>query len=623
MDIDKKNRRAEFLKSFEVLQKEFNTSIQAAKEDEKNFKNRCVIFQNNIDTHLKRASNHIAEDNPLSQQMSVFSETIKRTNASWKILITKQDTGVRFREGFDDSLMVFVYGKVKSGKSSLGNYVAWGHTDPTKDLKQQTLKDIQPIYFSGEKTNVKDGDADKEAESNREFRVGATEATSTIQGFCLPGLTWIDSPGLHSKNEDNDRLARDYVKHSDLILYTMKSDAPGRASDLAEIADLYRADKRFLLLLTGSDEIEPDWDDETETRIDSLVMKDEERRKLQRDYIRNELEKVEDTKDSLKNIEIISFSARYAQENQEFQQAFQDSGIGQLFDILEETSKSSGIKLKQQTPLIGFRSFLADFKQDLTIYFDFIHEFSDKFSNLQSEVDIKLAKETLIINQMVNELIRDSFKAIPDTDRDNELKISEHLWKLKDKVNEMQTSLLSVSMQKVLSEFAQGFGDDIIGIIDNSAIYELPEFKVETKKVKKILSITRGTRKRNSGIGSLMGGAAGAFLGPVGAVIGASLGGIAGSALGKSASIEKGDFTVNIGDNLSQIEQKFINVVNEFADKQINKFNDEVFNSFLIELHSLTNSLKEETSIMYDYFVALTDSIDSKLEKLEREEAHV
>lgn len=623
MDIDKKTRRASFLKSFESLQKDFDASLQAAKEDEESFKDRCITFQSNIDTHLKRASNHIAEDNPLSQQMSVFSETIQRTNASWKVRIAKQDTGVRFREGFDDSLMVFVYGKVKSGKSSLGNYVAWGHTDPTEELKEQTLKEIQPIYFSGEKTNVKDGDGDKEAESNKEFRVGATEATSTIQGFSLPGLTWIDSPGLHSKNEDNDRLARDYVKHSDLILYTMKSDSPGRASDLKEIADLYNADKRFLLLLTGSDQIEPDWDEDTETQINTLIMKDEANRQSQRDFIRKELSNMDGLKDNLDNIDIISFSARYAQENQNSLDAFQDSGMGQLFDVLEETSKSSGVKLKQQTPLMGFRSFLSDFKEDLTVYLDFVSEFSNKFSGLESEVGNKLTRESMTIKQSLNELIRKSFTSIPDEDRNDELKILKHLDKLKIKVNEMQITSLSGAMQRVLSEFAQGFGEDIIATVDSSAIYELPEFKVETKEVEKIVSITRGTRGRYSGFGSILGGLAGAVLGPIGAIVGASLGGMAGSALGKSASTNREHFTVNIGDNLAKIEQQFINITSESTDKQMNKFNDEVFNSFLTDLKSLTNSLKEETLNMYDYFDTLIIYVDLTLENLDREQAYV
>ena len=69
------------------------------------------------------------------------------------------------------------------------------------------------------------------------------------------------------------QLARDYVEHADLILYTMKSDAPGRETDLAEIRELFHKDKKTVLLLTGSDTTEED-EDENEQIIQVLVMKD-------------------------------------------------------------------------------------------------------------------------------------------------------------------------------------------------------------------------------------------------------------------------------------------------------------------------------------------------------------
>lgn len=617
MGIDKNTRRASFLKSFESLQKDFNTSLETAKEDEKSFKDRCITFQNNIDTHLKKASNHIAEDNPLSRQMSVFSETIERTNASWKVRITNQDTGVRFREGFDDSLMVFVYGKVKSGKSSLGNYVAWGHTDPTNDLKKQTLKEIQPVYFSGEKTNVKGGDTDKEAESNKEFRVGATEATSTIQGFSLPGLTWIDSPGLHSKNEDNDRLARDYVKHSDLILYTMKSDAPGRASDLEEIADLYSADKRFLLLLTGSDEIESDWDEETDTQVNTLVMKDEARRQLQHDHVRKELGKREGLKDNLDNIDIISFSARYAQENQNSLEAFQDSGMGQLFDVLEEVSQSNGVKLKQQVPLNGFINFLSEFDKDVEKYSQLIDDFSNNFARLDSEINNKLFEKKVNIKRDISDLIREYFKAIPDEHRDYSYKMNDHIIALTEKIKGKQVGLINEAIQNILQEFSQGFDDNVLTIIDNSNLYELPEFEVETQKRKRVTRIIRGTRKRNSGIGSLLGTAAGFLVGgPVGAAVGGILGGAAGSAVGKSAFAEEDEFYVNIGDNLAEIEKNFIEIMKQSTESQIDEYKAKVFDSFLKELQCLIKLLKNETVEMSDYLLSLSKSIELQLNKI-------
>ena len=70
----------------------------------------------------------------------------------------------------------------------------------------------------------------------------------------------------------------------------MKSDSPGRESDLAEIRELYRAEKRILLLLTGSDDTNPTgFDAQLRKPIVEIVMKESDRRKSQRDYIRTAL----------------------------------------------------------------------------------------------------------------------------------------------------------------------------------------------------------------------------------------------------------------------------------------------------------------------------------------------
>ncbi|MCP5972895.1 dynamin family protein, partial [Klebsiella pneumoniae] len=74
-----------------------------------------------------------------------------------------------------------------------------------------------------------------------------------IQGFKLPGFTWVDSPGLHSTNTANGDLARKYVDQADLILYTMNSQAPGRQSDMSEVSSLLNGKRSLMILLTGSD----------------------------------------------------------------------------------------------------------------------------------------------------------------------------------------------------------------------------------------------------------------------------------------------------------------------------------------------------------------------------------
>ena len=312
---------------------------------------------------MQNAQKSLPLANPLQAPLNNFVATMTQTSREWDAKVAGRQKGVEFRQGFEDSLLVFVSGKVKSGKSSLGNYMAWGHTDPTDDTKRQTLPERYPKYQSHAKVEVEGGDRPKEAEKKHEFRVGATEATSSIQSFSLPGLTWVDSPGLHSLKEENGNLAREYLDHADLILYTMKSDAPGRASDLTEIRDLIHKDKRTLLLLTGSDDIEEDIND-SGNLIQCIVMKDAARRAKQQDYVRGELKELQDSN----KLEIVSISSRYAQEHANDQAAFLDSGIGPFCATLQGICQSEGVKIKQRVPMRNLHHFLVDCENDLVPY---------------------------------------------------------------------------------------------------------------------------------------------------------------------------------------------------------------------------------------------------------------
>ena len=338
--------RNDMLADFANLAKEFDTALINAKEQERVFNKICIDFHDTTNRLVDKAINDLSTENPLYSQISTFANHLKTINNKWEQDIATKDKGVKFREGFNDSLLIFVYGKVKSGKSSLGNYVAWGNTDPTDEVKLNTPANFMPKFFSGEKTNVKNGDAEKEAEKNKEFRVGATEATSSIQGFSLPGLTWVDSPGLHSVNEENGKLAKDYVEQSDLILYTMKSDSPGRSTDLEEIKELYKSGKRLILLVTGSDDTKPSV--ENGKVVKKIIMKDEKRRADQRAYIRQQLNLIPELKENAENIEIISFSARYAQLNSDNANEFMDSGMGGYLQKLNILLLLKGYGLKSK-----------------------------------------------------------------------------------------------------------------------------------------------------------------------------------------------------------------------------------------------------------------------------------
>lgn len=608
--------RPELLNIFKELQQKFNFS----QEQDQVFKSYCHQFQQNMASYLKASEHNISKNNPLSQQIGKFRSILEETNQNWQKKITTQDTGVHFRAGFNDSLLVFVYGKVKSGKSSLGNYMAWGHTDPTEQQKSEIQKELQPVYFSGQKTEVKGGDVAKEAEIKKEFRVGATEATSSIQGFSLDGLTWIDSPGLHSINQENGDLAKDYVEHADLILYTMKSDSPGRESDLNEILNLYRADKKIILLLTGSDDVAHDWDDEKDEMISTIVMKDRQRRLDQQKYVRSALEKIPELAGKTNNIEILSFSARYAQENEGQVDNFADSGMGQLFAALGKIAREDGVKLKHRTPMLNFKNFLTDFMSDLENYAQLIVDFQQPIERIQKSIPIQINEHKRLIQQQLSQKVDAEFESLTPY-RDDPIQMKQAIKKIADTLAQQQNEAMITSQQTILQQVMSEFGSQLTNVIQHNALLDLPEFKIEQRTEQVADSVTSGTRRRNGGLGALgggiLGGAIGILGGPAGvatgASIGSTLGGWLGGKTGDDASVNYREITLNVGDNLIHIQKQFSERLQNSIQVQMTEFQKTLLEMALNSAEHLVTQLKNEINSFQKQLNSMILETETKL----------
>lgn len=608
--------RPELLSIFKELQQKFNFS----QEQDQVFKSQCHQFQQNMAGYLKASEHNISKNNPLFQQIEKFRNILEKTNQNWQKKITTQDTGVHFRAGFNDSLLVFVYGKVKSGKSSLGNYMAWGHTDPTDQQKRKIKKELQPVYFSGQKTEVKGGDVAKEAEIKKEFRVGATEATSSIQGFSLDGLTWIDSPGLHSINQENGDLAKDYVEHADLILYTMKSDSPGRESDLNEILNLYRADKKIILLLTGSDDVAHDWDDEKDEMISTTVMKDRQRRLDQQKYVRSALEKIPELAGKTNNIEILSFSARYAQENEGQVDNFADSGMGQLFAALGKIAREDGVKLKHQTPMLNFKNFLTDFMSDLENYAQLIVDFQQPIERMQKSIPIQINEQKRLIQQQLSQKVDAEFESLTPY-RDDPIQMKQEIKKIADTLAQQQNEAMITAQQTILQEVMSEFGSQLTNVIQHNALLDLPEFKIEQRTEQVADSVTSGTRRRNGGFGALVGTAIGGGIGllggPAGVAagmgIGSTVGGWLGSKTGDDASVNYREITLNVGDNLIHIQKQFYERLQNSIQVQITEFQKTLLEMALNSAEHLVTQLKNEINSFQKQLNSMILDTETKL----------
>lgn len=542
--------RDALMSNFCHLEQQFSLQKKDIVNKESKFDNLRKSFVETLRLQSHKLRLEVGPENPLYTTIEKTVQTIDGFFQNWEKQVQSRSKGTKFREGFNDSLLVFIYGKVKSGKSSLGNYIAWGHSDPTEELKAREKN--QPQYFTTEQTNVASGDKENEAENTQQFRVGATEATSSIQGFRLPGLTWVDSPGLHSVNTINGDLATEYAEHADLILYTMHSQAPGRASDMHEIEELLNGNKKLMVLLTGSDTTEEDEDSEGNL-VSNIVMKNEKDRGEQISYVRGELSKLINYSNSRVLADVLPISTRYA-ETYATPQGIIDSGIGRLLTELKTICNSHALELKINAPMENLRSSISTTKNDLDNIRELINNFSEGIDDQRAYIEYDLSihgqEGRSRMSGYINYIFDDTKVKNIDTD-------------LREKLTELlQTKALSVIEkigEKQMAGFKQAF--------DASKLSKVPEYKEDVESKKYFTGVKRGNKVKLSLVGAVAGGVIGFLLGgPAGAAGGVSLGSSAGLA-GSTSKAEYGTYDVVVGDNQEERRAHAMQIyANDFPD---------------------------------------------------------
>ena len=203
--------RQEFLASMKGLSGQF----ESVKKNVQAREAALMLALDGLSTWVKVtvgsvASDRLAAGNRLRQDRCGADEKVAARLFLWRKRVEQYDRNTEFREDFGDSLLVYIYGKVKAGKSSLGNYVAYGHGDPDPAVIRATQEGgTQPAFFMRDAANSSElAQTGKNLHERGKFFVGSMEATTEIQGFRLPGLTWIDSPGLHSVTPENGDLSK-------------------------------------------------------------------------------------------------------------------------------------------------------------------------------------------------------------------------------------------------------------------------------------------------------------------------------------------------------------------------------------------------------------------------------
>lgn len=488
-------------------------------------------------------------DHPLRIVFADNVKLIKEIFSTWEKAIAEREIHAEFKSRLSDSLLVFVYGKVKAGKSSLGNYIAWGQTTPSEQRLGSTIEH-NPEFFVEKSRGLTEHVSDETIRKAKAFKVGESETTSAIQGFRLPGLTWVDSPGLHSKHSENGDLAATYVDAADMILYLTSSTAPCKRSDMVELQALGRKDHNLAVLITGSDAWDEDLDEDGNL-VKVRVMKPSKDRSAQLNYVRDSL--AQNSADvsgdaarimdrTLRRARVHSVSAAYAEEHPDVV-GMDLSGMGNMLFDVAALAKGDGVRAKLVQPLKNLREFLLRIQsKDLVYIQKCLSGVAQSVAQAQMQAQIdarqKLQSIALDIGPGIDALLvahgKDgaAFRSAVD--------VAYKQW-------------LGAGRQAIADAFVASLGEKLTDSI-NERVGEIPEFKPLTQSIRRKKNVNA---KRGGAVGGLLGAAS--FFVPGGPLI-AGLVGLAVTAVGSYAGNRIGHtlddaelMEVVVGDNTQEV----------------------------------------------------------------------
>lgn len=527
------------------------------------------------------------EHSALHTSMSEVLDQIRTSTNTWRDQIAEEVQQQEFSSIFDQSLIVMVYGKVNSGKSSLGNFLAGQIFD---ELGLPHYRDVTPrfrLHASAGRDEIKSTDVEPY------FAVDAQECTREIQEFTLGGLSWVDTPGIHSLNEDNQALARKYVESAELVIYLTDSSAPARQSDMQEMSSLLESGKRAIIVVSKFDRVEEDIDDNGDI-VSVRVIKSDENRRQQRQWIETQINDHE-LNALLQRRHYCFVSTKVAEEalarGEDPDTVLRETGLADLYERLGETLTENAIELKKQMPRRRFNA-LIDAIAGTRVRTDGGNSLTNRLKKLR-----KLRHEIERRAQDLQGLEkRITSRALNST----QPKLEARLVESHDRVNAGMNdpSLASDSKRLIEEELVRAFNLTIAesfvdvlktlrtldlqagdwNITDLEATWEEVEISTSTRD-KRIGSTTGGLL--GGGIGMMLGGTAGAM-------VGSFLGGWVGSMLGEAFSDTVKE-RIKAGTNLEEVAMKLFEQLR----------------------HKMPNVVRQNLRIVEEsYFAPLLDELD-------------
>ena len=332
-----------------------------------------------------------SNDEGMNEIFQQTSQSLLNTMSDSNNKIKEAVKGMTFIQDFEKHFTVSVFGKVKAGKSYLGNFIMGNSIKKAGIATSFDSLGEMPVhvYDRGKMYEAKKITTEDEAKecNGAEFYVNKSEATSTIQWVNIGGMCWFDTPGIGSVTIENEELAKEYVKNSDLVIFACNSDAAGTRQEFSEIKQLHEMGKPLLLLLTQSDTYEFDVDDDGE-EISILRPKSEKDRNDQEEYMLTTLQE-QGMEDVLKYANILTVSAKLANEAliAGDEEMFDQSNMGKLLSILVDITQNDAAEMKRNTPKSRINEMIDSIIGDLRLVNESISTAFGKINDSKRELE--------------------------------------------------------------------------------------------------------------------------------------------------------------------------------------------------------------------------------------------
>ncbi len=360
----------------------------------KNFEDKIFAAAGSSDMTGKNAVEKAA-------QKSV--ENMRAIVETWSEKIEADRKGKRFIKKNEKYLVVMIFGAVKAGKSSLGNFFA-GKKFFNAPFDNHYKKIAKPI-FETEERGRDTGDIEKDSSGDTWFQEGVIDTTGAIQYFTLSGLRWIDSPGTGAVGKEGDTknmtaLVEEYLSYTDMCIFLMNSAEPGLQDDMRYMQKLSREGQEALIVITKSDFSDEDVDDDGNL-ISILAPKTSEIRKLQEDDICKRVKEryPEIDEQKFRAISISTALAGQAVESQD-DEKFKASNLDKLMKILGDKVSDNAIERKQENPRRLLNNFVDSVVENLK-------EFDSGIDTILSQVEKYKSDMSRIANLIVTNVRRE------------------------------------------------------------------------------------------------------------------------------------------------------------------------------------------------------------------------